>query len=84
MLTVVSFNTKFFRISSASVQFLLCVTILNFCPIHSGTVCTVDSKSLSTPIYFDSPHRLNTLAQSLDMTSKLYLGDHLKARLHNR
>ena len=47
---------------------------------------TVDSKNLSTSMYFDKkgPHMLNTLAQSLDMTSKEYLVDHLKERLPNR
>ena len=32
----------------------------------------------------NSPHRLNTLSQSVNMTSRQYLGDHLKERLHNR
>ena len=46
-------------------------------------VYTVNGKSLNTPIYLEKKihHRLNTLPQSPDMTSREYLGDHLKERL---
>ena len=46
----------------------------------------MDSKSLSAAIYFDTKkglHRLKTLAQSPELTSKVNLGDHLKERLRN-